>query len=78
MPKYLILDKDNTYQVPDATDVAALRESVADAMRAGHILQVHVVVGDDEATLILNGKTLETALVCDVPDQSVVVDIFMI
>jgi len=78
MPKYLILDKDNTYRLPDATDVGALQGSVADAMRDGHILQVRVAVGDDQATLILNGRNLETALVADVPDQSVVLDIFLV
>lgn len=78
MPKYLILDKDNTYRLPDATDVGALQDSVADAMRDSHILQVRVLVGADEATLVLNGKTLETALVADVPDQSVVLDIFLV
>jgi hypothetical protein len=78
MPKYLILDKDNTYQLPDATDVGALQGSVADAMRESHILQVRVVVGEDEATLVLNGRNLETALVADVPDQSVVLDVFLV
>ena len=78
MPKYLILDKDNTYRLPDATDVGALQASVADAMRESHILQVRVVVGEDQATLVLNGRNLETALVADVPDQSVVLDIFLV
>jgi hypothetical protein len=78
MPKYLILDKDNTYRLPDTTDVGALQGSVTDAMRDSHILQVRVVVGDGEATLVLNGRNLETALVADVPDQSVVLDIFLV
>ena len=77
MPKYLILDKDNTYRLPDTTDVGALQGSVADAMRESQLLQVRVVVGDDEAMLVLNGRNLETALVADVPDQSVVLDIFL-
>ena len=78
MPKFLILDKDNAFRLSDATDVDALESSIADAMRGGHFLKVRVVVGEGESTLMLNTKNLETALVADVPDQSVVLDIFVV
>jgi hypothetical protein len=57
------------YELPEDADVEALREELVTALRESHIVELTVLGKRDEpATLLVNGRTVRTALVVEEPD----------
>jgi hypothetical protein len=72
MGKYLMLGQDSTgdrWTLPEHVDVEKVRTEIAEAMDMQSSVRVQVVVGKGQAAdLLVNGRTMEAALVWeDVP-----------
>jgi hypothetical protein len=72
MGKYLKLGPESTgdrWTLPDHADVEKIRAALAEAMDMQSSTRIRVVVGKDQTSdLLVNGRTLEAALVWeDVP-----------
>lgn len=66
MGKYLKLGPDSTgdrWTLPDYADVEKVRAEIAEAMEMQSTIRIQVVVGKNQnADLLINGRTLDAAL----------------
>lgn len=74
MSKHLLIGETaSNWRLPAETDLAALHESIRQAMIDGAVLEIEVEMGDDplhRSKLLMNGSALGNAIVVEIAEPS--------